>query len=368
VNWEPVDLSAPQYARPSEPPVTLGLFYRGKRHAISGPPEAAKTLLALITGLEHMRAGEGQFALVDFEMGEHATRLMLAELGATTEEIAAVYYVAPDGPPDADDIAAMVAAGVTLVIIDAAAGAYECSALDDNKRADAEKFSRAWVRPLWQHGVATVLIDHVTKNPDGRGKFAIGSERKLGTVDVHLGLHAVRQLNRGGAGLIRISTHKDRPAHLRRPVAAEIELNSDPTTNVITWQLREASPAHADATDDGWRPTVLIDRVLEHLHRNPELTTRSALANAVRGKRAYVLQAIDHLLADGKLQQDGRQITLPPDVPVPGNVPRTYPEGNGNVPASTTGNEERERPTRRAASSAAEVAFSENPTREGTSS
>jgi hypothetical protein len=43
------------------------------RHAISGPPEAAKTLAALIFGLEWMRAGRGLFALIDFE-GANARR------------------------------------------------------------------------------------------------------------------------------------------------------------------------------------------------------------------------------------------------------------------------------------------------------
>jgi hypothetical protein len=263
--WTPVDLGRPEYGRPSEPPITLGLLYRGRRHAFTGPPEAAKTVLALIGGLEHSRGGEGRFALVDFEMGEQATRLMLEELGATADEIAAVYYVAPDGPPTEDDAAAVAAAGVTLVIVDAAAGAYDVSGLDDMKRADAEKFSRGWIRPLWERGVATVLLDHVTKNPDTRGRFAIGSECKLGTADVKLGLEAVTQLSRGGTGLIRISTDKDRPGHLSRPRAAELELRSDPETHRITWTLRKPSE-----TGEEWRPTALRGTVAQGMVLLPD--------------------------------------------------------------------------------------------------
>jgi hypothetical protein len=337
-----INLAAPEFASKPEPPITCGLIYRRKRHVLIGPPEAAKTLAALIVGLEHMRGGHGPFALVDLEMGEHATRLLLEELGATADEIRGIWYATPEAPPQQDDLDQLADAGVTLVIIDAAAGAYGVSALDDNKRADAERFGQLWVEPLWRRDIATLLLDHVVKNSDNRGRFAIGSERKLGGVDVALGLEAVKQLHRGGRGLIRITTHKDRPGHLPRPRAAEFELRSDPDTHRITWTFRPASDDDPDA--DTWRPTVLMDRVLEHVnHPFYEPQTRNAIANAVRGKREYVLQAIDLLLEDGQLALDGKRV-----VPVPRNVPGTssHSEGNGNVPRSsllTEGNAFQER-------------------------
>jgi hypothetical protein len=211
VTWLAVNLAAPEFDVPTEPPALCGLVYTGKRHALSGPPEAAKTLAAAIFGLEHDRATGQRFALIDFEMGEHATRLLLHDLGAALEEIRQVYYVPAEGPPQADDLFALHDAGVTLAVIDSAAGAYAVSGLDDNKRQDAETFSRAWIAPLWQLGVTTIVLDHVTKNSEARGRYAIGSERKLGTVDVHLGFEPVKALTRGGHGLVRVVTHKDRP-------------------------------------------------------------------------------------------------------------------------------------------------------------
>jgi hypothetical protein len=243
MNWQPLDLTADEYAELSEPPVILGLIYRGKRHALSGPPESAKTLVALAVGLEWYRAGLGRFALIDFEQGAATTRLLLEELGATEDELAAVYYVEADAPPTPADINAMLPAGVTLTIIDAAAGAYDASSLDDNKRADVERFRRAWIEPLWRAGCTTILLDHVVKNSETRGRYAIGSERKLGAVDVHLGLEAVTHISRGGRGLIRVTVHKDRPAHLQRPHPCELHLASDPDTHRIAWETR---PANAD--------------------------------------------------------------------------------------------------------------------------
>ena len=125
MNWQPLNLAADEYARPTEAPVIAGLIYRGSRTGISAASESAKTLLSLAIGLEWDRAGFGRFAVIDFEQGAAATRLLLEDLGATDEELAAVYYVEADSPPSADDVRAVLAAGVTLVIIDAAAGAYD---------------------------------------------------------------------------------------------------------------------------------------------------------------------------------------------------------------------------------------------------
>ncbi len=297
MSWEAINLASSEFDRPADPPTTCGLIYTGKRHSLSGPPEAAKTLCALIPGLEtilaEVRAGiTADFALIDLEMGEHATRRLLTDLGATHDELERVYYVAPDVPPTRADLHNLPHNGVTLAIIDAAAGAYDVSGLDDNKRADAEKFSQCWITPLWEAGVTTITLDHVVKNAESRGRYAIGSERKLGQVDVALGFHPIKQLHRGASGLIRIDTHKDRPGHLPRPHAAELELHSDPHTHQITWEFRNPAESTGNA-EDGWRPTVLMDRVLEYLSRNPEPISRSALASKVRGRREWVLEAID---------------------------------------------------------------------------
>jgi hypothetical protein len=261
MTWQALDLAADEFESEPKPPAIARLLYSGLRHALSGPPESVKTIVAWILMLEHVRAGN-TVAVVDFEMGPYATRRLLLDLGFTLDEIRehVVYYEAP-GEPKTADITELREAGVTLVVIDAAAGAYDASSLDDNKRQDVERFARAWIRPLFDASITSVLIDHVTKNSETRGRYMIGSERKLGGLDVHFGLELVGQpLTRGGSAIVRVLVHKDRTGHLRRPVARELHLHSDPESHLLTseWKV----PAAAQASGE-WRPTIYMERYLE---------------------------------------------------------------------------------------------------------
>jgi hypothetical protein len=329
MTWQALNLAADEYQSDPQPPDIGRLLYTGKRHGISGPPESIKTIIAWILLLESVRAGN-TVAVVDFEMGAHATRRLLLDLGFTLGEIRdhVVYYESPDEPDEAD-IAGLVAQGVTFVVIDAAAGAYDASSLDDNKRQDVERFARAWVRPLFERGITSVLIDHVTKNSETRGKYMIGSERKLGGVDVHLGLELVGQpLTRGGSAIVRVRVHKDRGGHLSRPIAVELHVLSDPESHRVTWEWK--LPASAVTTSGAWRPTIYMERVSRSLEgRAPQ--TRTATYRDVSGNRQRIIAATNFLLADGYLDEvDGKLIsTRPFRHEVPGGS-RSVPDDPGN--------------------------------------
>lgn len=296
-DWRYVDLSDPAYAVKPEPPDLHPLLYSGHRHVLSGPPESAKTLIAYSMLLDVVRAGH-TVVVIDFEMGPKRARLMLAELGATDEEMRSILFFSPASPPPPNLVNGLVERNVKLVVIDAAIGAYDVSGLDDNKRQDAEQFARIWIKPLWIAGIATVLIDHVTKNSESRGKFTIGSERKVGVGDVHLGLDALTPLSRGGRGLVKVVVHKDRPAFLKRPVAAMIDLASDPDNHRITWQIKE--PPETEISDVTFRPTFQMERVSRYLEATSEPVSRTTVETSVKGKSVSALrQAMDALVREG---------------------------------------------------------------------
>jgi hypothetical protein len=310
MSWDVVDLSK-LGDRPAVRPTVGGIVYPGRRHLFSGPPEGGKTTAAYALALEELRAGR-LVLLIDLEMGRFDARDLLVDLGATGEDLGRLLYVDPETAPTGSTMMELIdpyRESLSLAIIDAAAGAYALSGLDDQKRLDAERWASLWVQPLRDAGVATITIDHVTKNADSRGKYAIGTERKVGQVDVHLGFEYVGDpFRRGGEAVCKIVTHRDRPGWLQRPRAAELELSSDPETHAISWAFRQPGETAGDET---WRPTVLMDRVLAHVGRyGYEPVARTTLAREVPGRHVFVLRAIDLLLDEGRLRlnDDGKVV------------------------------------------------------------
>lgn len=296
VGWQFVRLDNPELNKPPEPPAIHGLLYGRLRHVISGPPESAKTLVAYVLLLEAIRNGS-IVAILDFEMGAYAAKRMLIDLGATDDELASILYAEPDGPPTPNDLGRIKGEFTEYVLIDAGAGAYDTTGLDDNARKDVERFARIWTRPLWKAGIATILVDHVTKNADTRGKFAIGSERKLGGADVHLGFESIKTLTRGTTGVIKVTVHKDRPGFLTRPTACYVDLQSDPDTHRIAWQLRP--PDQPDETGS-LRPTIYMERISQYLERQTEPVSRNTIEQEVKGVAAeWKRKAIDTLIREG---------------------------------------------------------------------
>jgi hypothetical protein len=298
-SWLPLNLAD----LPQKPPVLptlgaidgIGLLYPGKRHVFSGPQESAKTLAAYLLAIQTIRDG-GTVILLDFEMGAYDARARLVDLGATPDDLSQLLYAEPDDPATDDRIALLIGLNPNLVIVDAAAGAYAVQGLDDNKRQDVEQLTNLYIRSFWKHGIATIMLDHVVKNTETRGAYAIGSERKVGGADVHLGFTVITPISRGHSGLYKITTHKDRGGYLKRGVLAEMELSSHPETHEITCQLR---PAEEHQPGEVWMPTKVMQHASEILERATEPLTYNAVTLELGGQRKVALQAISHLVRLG---------------------------------------------------------------------
>lgn len=295
-SWTPINLATLEERPPIQPTLgQAGIAYPGKRHVFSGPQESAKTLAAYAVGLEVIRDGQ-PIIIIDFEMGKWDARDRLRELGATNQDLALLHYLEPEEQATSSHIARLIALQAALVIIDAAAGAYDLQGLDDNKRQDVERFTRIYVRDFWRNGIATIVLDHVVKNTDTRGKYAIGSERKVGGADVHLGFEVITPIKRGSNGIYKITTHKDRGGFLERGRLADLHLTSHPDTHHITWEFKAAEHI---PEGDTFRPTHLMEKVSRYLEGQPEPVSRVTIENEVKGTRDYVRKAINVLIAEG---------------------------------------------------------------------
>jgi biotin operon repressor len=292
---KPIDLI------PDTPPLqpqlaNTGLLYPGKRHVFSGPPESAKTLAAYCVLIQTARTG-GTGILIDFEMGPTDTKARLRELGATIDELSRLMYVGPTEPANPARIQALIRIEPVLVVIDAALGAYQLEGLDDNKRSDVETINSLYITAFWVNGIATLLIDHVTKNTENRGRFVIGSERKLGSSDVHLGFETIQPVNRGSTGKYKITTHKDRGGALKRGHLADLHLESDPETHQITWRITD--PTNATDKDGHFRPTGKMQAISMLLQAAHEPLSQNAICTEIGGDRNAVLAGIKALIREG---------------------------------------------------------------------
>jgi hypothetical protein len=296
-SWIPISLND----LPEKPPVQpdlgqTGLVYPGKRHVFSGPPESAKTLAAYCILIQIARCG-GMGILIDFEMGGYDARKRLYELGASAAEINRIPYIEPDQPASGARIERLVDLNPHLVVIDASAGVYALEGLDDNKRLDVEKVSSLYVKAFWRNQIATILIDHVVKDSEARGRYAIGSERKLGGADVHLGFDPITAISRGTSGKYKITTHKDRGGFLKRGHLADMELSSDPITHSIAWAFTEP----VVSTDDtgGFRNTIYMERISDKLSGELEPVSVNEVKRRVKGTGERVGDAIATLITEG---------------------------------------------------------------------
>lgn len=90
----------------------------------------------------------------------------------------------------------------------------------------------------------------------------------------------------------------------------------------MSFQLRNVLDSVV-LTPHDWRPTVLMDRVLEYVETSGGGVTTRQILDDVTGKRQYVRDAIDVLVGDGVLATE----------PGPHNSTRHYVKGNqGEIP------------------------------------
>lgn len=300
-SWQPYYLGGVPDQPTITPTLGYGLIYPGFRHVFSGPPESAKTLAAYAIALNICREHpDRHIVLMDFEMGPRATKRRFQDLGATPQQLnQQILYLEPQERAALERILIIAALQPALVIIDAAAGAFDNEDLDDNSRRDAEKWRKLYLDPFFDAGVTTILIDHVVKNAENRKGFTIGSERKIGGVEVHYGFDTVKQIRRGSTGIYKIILHRDREGHQIRGHIADLHLESHPETHHIDLEFRPVEPGEHQHAGDVWMPTILMEKLSRILQDRPDPISRNQLELSVSGNAEKKRDAIDHLVRLG---------------------------------------------------------------------
>jgi hypothetical protein len=286
--WEPIDLNPVLRGEQVTPPPAvferadgIKLLYPARINAFFGETESCKTLITQAIVAQELEA-DHHVIYGDFEDGPESMVERLRALGVSAERIGSrLTYLNPGGC--FDELAqAVVQEAIekrgppTLAVIDGVTEAMSDIGLDPMSGTDVAAYYAGSPRWLARTGAAVALIDHVTKSQEGRGRWAIGSERKLSGLDgAAYGFETIQPFGRGKTGTVKITVAKDRCGHIRqhagaKSVIAMAELKSWPDDGITV------SFSEPESSEDGtFRPTYLMGKLSEAIEATPGLTTRA---------------------------------------------------------------------------------------------
>lgn len=323
--WAPVNLTpilTGQTEHLDPPPTILNrtdhisLLYRGELNWISGEPETGKSWLAQYAAAQQLAAGNHVLYL-DLEDTPSRIISRLQGLGVTREQITDLFhYIRPSvaaQPADVDQLLD-IAGSCTLCVIDGTTDLHLIHGLDPEANKDAALIVATLLRPLANAGPAVVPLDHVTKNKETRGRYAIGAQHKLAAVR-GAAYHVETQspFGRGTQGHSKLVITKDRPGHIRgthtvlngkKHIVGDFYL--DATTPTI--EARIAPPGEARAYASAARYDTIVDFVNDHLERERTRPTRTTIEKGVAGRADTIRDDLDALVEAGRLtvEQVGR--------------------------------------------------------------
>ena len=304
--WAPVDLAPVLENRDTlEPPPSIlarndgaCLLYAGKIHWFAGEPEAAKGWLALAAAAERIRDGE-HVLWADFEDEARTPvgRLLVLELdpAAIVERF---HYLRPDEPLTDAGLAEVERVleehRPSLGVIDGMTDALALHGIDLRDNTEVATWMRGLPMILRDRGMAVVIIDHVTKDSESRGRWSIGAQHKLAKTDVQYHLKVDQPLGIGLVGRVLVRVEKDRPGHIRamangKTVAELVAVSGADGQMELT--LRPVD----DSGAAGFRPTGYMEKVSRAVEAEPGLNIRQ-VREAVPGGNEYIDRALDLLV------------------------------------------------------------------------
>jgi hypothetical protein len=313
--WRPRDLEdvldgtylppAPTVGRRND---GVGLFYPGRMHSIVGESEGGKTWFALMAVASELVAGNA-VVFIDFEDDAPGVVGRLLALGTDRQHIRDRFaYIRPEDPLNVGFNRQEIGQALhdlrpTFVPVDGVTEGMAMHGMELKDNTDVAKFGRMLLRPIAEMGPAVATLDHVVKDKEGRGRYAIGGVHKLNGLNG--GMYVLENRTPFGVGLTGRSTvriAKDRPGQLRR--------HALPHTSGLHWfadfVLKSHDETFAEASlyppveDDGpFRPTSVMKKVADAIADPKEPMTVRAIEARVGGNKGVLAAAIARLVDEG---------------------------------------------------------------------
>jgi len=321
-SWKPIELRDYFDGLFAAPVATIlkrsdgnGLIYKGKVHSIYGESESGKSWVAQIATAELLRTDK-KVIYIDFESDAHEIVNRLKALSVSRANLLQYFtYIRPDGARDADDpywLDILQPDRADLVIID---GVTESLTMWGGETKDNDAITR-WMRIFPRtvataSGAAVVLIDHITKNADTRGRFAIGGQAKLATIDGAAYLvEPLEPLAPGRVGVLTMRVTKDRPGQVRR--IAGMWRKSDRTQEAAVFTIDSTRaqmeyvigvPLLEDEVESS-KELRKAKEIAEFILRHPGCTRR-LIQEGVHGSKEVIGDHLNDLVAGGWVENRG---------------------------------------------------------------
>jgi hypothetical protein len=316
-SWRPIDLTAVLDGDDLPPPEIFArvdghcLYYRGRTHGASGESETLKSLSLQAAAAQVLAAG-GAVLWIDYEDDE---RSVIGRLRAMSVDRAAILerfvYVRPDEPladrngkatAGAADFAQLLEHNFDLAVIDGTTEAMTTEGLDLLDNGDIAMWSRRLPKRLAAQGAAVVVIDHVPKNRENHGRFAIGGQHKLAGITgaayrYDLVKPLARSVDQPITGIVTITVTKDRVGHVRSHAdeygrIAVMEITSWPDAGLT---VTLAAPGSDSAVD-----LRLCRRIAEHIAIYAG-ASKSDVEASISGRAGPIREALAHMVTTGWL-------------------------------------------------------------------
>ncbi len=335
--WTPVDMSTVFSGNFTRPRATLGkrhdgvhLLYPGREHVVSAEPESAKTWLVCLIVADVLREG-GHVLYIDFEDDEGTIGMRSHWLGAQIKTLcdpSRFRYIRPEEGVTFDRYVRVLNFGTddepvppTLVVLDGTTEGYGLHGWDIKENGDSPKWRNTYVKPALRAGAATLATDHVVKNADARGGYAIGAQhKKAGLTGALFELRVQEPFGIGMRGRSKLYLNKDRTGDLRQHGVTEGKATyfgdlvldaTDVEGCPQAWLFPpNVEGEEVDGAGSELDPKVVRMREVEQVLRLRGPLNARDLRNAIPGRGSEIDKAVQSMLNLGTLH-DGEMVKGP---------------------------------------------------------
>lgn len=317
-SWQPLDLTgvdtdelerATLLARSDG----IHLLYPGKVHSAVGEPSSGKSWLGLVGAAQILNA-DGAVTMLDFEDRPGPVVRRLIDMGVPKAKVLANFrYVRPDEALTATQATHLDRAvgGSDLVLLDGVTEAMTMHGLSLSDNEDVAKYLAMLPRRVADLGPAVLQIDHVVKDPDARGRYALGGGHKLAGIDgAQYKVTVTQTFGRGKLGRARITIDKDRHGGIEQhsvgiSIGDLVIDSTGPEPDLIGPTRVYIDPPEAGVVGERgeFRPTHIMAQISAYVAVAPGATFRDIKGN-VSAKDETLRSAISELVTGGYLRKD----------------------------------------------------------------